>query len=135
MNTQEIQGHWNQIRGKVKEKWGQLTDDDLKLVGGNVDQLVGRIQQRTGEMRRDVETFLLELVDADAPLGRAKEMAEEFGHKADEAMRQGAEQVKQTYRQAEQMVQRHPAESLAVIFGCGVVTGIAVGMLLSSDRR
>jgi uncharacterized protein YjbJ (UPF0337 family) len=52
MNTQEIQGHWDQIRGKVKEKWGQLTDDDLRIVGGNVDQVIGRIEQKTGEARR-----------------------------------------------------------------------------------
>ena len=58
INTQEITGQWNQLRGKVKEKWGQLTDDDLRLVGGNIDQLIGRIQQKTGETKEKLRDFL-----------------------------------------------------------------------------
>jgi len=58
INAQELQGQWNQLRGQVKEHWGQLTDDDLTIQGGNIDQLVGRIQQRTGETRDAIEKFL-----------------------------------------------------------------------------
>ena len=38
INAQQLQGQWNQLKGQVREKWGQLTDDDLQLTGGNVDQ-------------------------------------------------------------------------------------------------
>lgn len=38
INAQELQGQWNELRGKVKEKWGQLSDDDLTVQGGNFDQ-------------------------------------------------------------------------------------------------
>ena len=51
INAQELQGQWNELRGKVKEKWGHLTDDDLEVQGGNFDQLIGRIQKKTGEGR------------------------------------------------------------------------------------
>ena len=61
INAQEMQGKWNKIRGQVKQKWGQLTDDDLTFQSGNVDQLVGRIQQKTGEGREAIEKFLGEL--------------------------------------------------------------------------
>jgi uncharacterized protein YjbJ (UPF0337 family) len=61
INAQELQGQWNTLRGQVKQKWGQLTDDDLQIQGGNVDQLVGRIQQKTGEGRESIERFLDEL--------------------------------------------------------------------------
>ena len=61
INAQELQGQWNTLRGKVKEKWGQLSDDDLQIHGGNIDQLVGRIQQKTGEGRESVERFLNDL--------------------------------------------------------------------------
>ena len=61
INTQELQGQWNKLRGQVKEKWGQLTDDDLQISGGNIDQLIGKIQSRTGEGREAVEKFLTEL--------------------------------------------------------------------------
>ena len=61
INAQELQGQWNRLRGQVKEKWGQLTDDDLQIQGGNIDQLVGRIQQKTGEGREAIEKFLNDL--------------------------------------------------------------------------
>src|SRR3954470_5812808 len=61
INAQELQGQWNRLRGQVKERWGQLTDDDLQIQGGNVDQLVGRIQQKTGEGREAIEKFLGDL--------------------------------------------------------------------------
>ncbi|MHC5543451.1 CsbD family protein, partial [Singulisphaera rosea] len=61
INAQELQGQWNKLRGQVKEHWGQLTEDDLQIHGGNVDQLVGRIQQKTGEGREAIEKFLTDL--------------------------------------------------------------------------
>lgn len=51
MNQDRIQGRWKQIKGKVKEQWGKLTDDDLDVIAGRRDQLLGRIQQRHGLAR------------------------------------------------------------------------------------
>jgi uncharacterized protein YjbJ (UPF0337 family) len=48
MNQDRLQGRWKQIKGKVKEQWGQLTDDDLDIIAGRRDQLLGRIQERHG---------------------------------------------------------------------------------------
>jgi len=48
MNWDRIGGNWKQFKGKAKEKWGDLTDDDLDKVGGKRDQLVGKIQERYG---------------------------------------------------------------------------------------
>ena len=48
MNQDRIEGRWKQFRGKVKEQWGKLTDDDLDVIAGRRDQLLGRIQQRHG---------------------------------------------------------------------------------------
>jgi uncharacterized protein YjbJ (UPF0337 family) len=48
MNWDRIEGNWKQFSGKVKEKWGQLTDDDLTRVNGNREQLEGVLQQRYG---------------------------------------------------------------------------------------
>jgi uncharacterized protein YjbJ (UPF0337 family) len=61
MNNDRIQGRWKQIKGKVKEQWGRLTDDDLDVIAGRRDQLLGRIQQRHGvakdEADRQVRTW------------------------------------------------------------------------------
>jgi uncharacterized protein YjbJ (UPF0337 family) len=48
MNWDRIEGNWKQFSGKVKEKWGQLTDDDLTKINGNREQLEGVLQQRYG---------------------------------------------------------------------------------------
>ena len=48
MDTDVIKGQWKQLKGKVKEKWGKLTDDDLTAVEGRRDYLIGKIQERYG---------------------------------------------------------------------------------------
>ena len=48
MNWDRIEGNWKQFQGKVREKWGKLTDDDLEFAKGRCDQLAGRIQERYG---------------------------------------------------------------------------------------
>ena len=60
MTTLEIKGDWNIIKGKLKQKWGALTDDDLQHLEGRQDELLGRIQKRTGETREAVEQALKE---------------------------------------------------------------------------
>jgi uncharacterized protein YjbJ (UPF0337 family) len=58
MNTLHIKGDWNIAKGKLKQKYGQLTDNDLRFVEGQEDELIGRIQKRTGDTKEAVEKFL-----------------------------------------------------------------------------
>jgi uncharacterized protein YjbJ (UPF0337 family) len=51
MNWDQLAGDWKQFKGKFREKWGNLTDDDLDVIAGQRDQLVGRIQERYGIAR------------------------------------------------------------------------------------
>jgi len=55
MSTLAMKGNWNIVKGKLKQKWAKLTDDDLEFVEGKEDELLGRIQKRTGETRDRVE--------------------------------------------------------------------------------
>jgi uncharacterized protein YjbJ (UPF0337 family) len=55
MNWDQIEGKWKQASGHVKEKWGKLTDDDLQVIRGKRDQLVGKIQERYGIAKEDAE--------------------------------------------------------------------------------
>lgn len=48
MNKDIFEGNWKQLKGKAKQKWGKLTDDDLDVVEGNADVLAGKIQERYG---------------------------------------------------------------------------------------
>ncbi|MCF4165938.1 CsbD family protein [Zavarzinia compransoris] len=55
MNWDIVKGNWKQIRGQVKERWGDLTDDDLKSLEGQQERLIGRIQERYGKTMREAE--------------------------------------------------------------------------------
>jgi uncharacterized protein YjbJ (UPF0337 family) len=61
MTTLEIKGDWNITKGKLKQQWAKLTDDDLQYVEGQQEELLGRIQKRTGETREAVEKVIKEL--------------------------------------------------------------------------
>ncbi|HTU88867.1 MAG TPA: CsbD family protein [Gemmataceae bacterium] len=58
MNWDQITGNWMQFKGKVKEKWGKLTDDDLTVIGGKRDQLAGILQQKYGYAKAQAEQEL-----------------------------------------------------------------------------
>ena len=54
MTNLNLKGNWNEIKGKLKQKYGQLTDDDLTFAEGKEDELLGRLQQRLGKSKEDV---------------------------------------------------------------------------------
>lgn len=61
MDWNRIEGNWKQAKGKVKEKWGRLTDDDIDVIAGKRDQLEGKIQERYGiakdQIRKDIDDW------------------------------------------------------------------------------
>ena len=69
MNSDTLKGNWKQLKGKVKEQWGKLTDDDLDVIAGNQEQLAGRIQERYGitkeEANKQVRDWSSTLNDVD----------------------------------------------------------------------
>jgi len=54
MDWNRVEGNWKQVTGKIKAKWGQLTDDDLAEINGNRERLEGKIQERYGKARDEV---------------------------------------------------------------------------------
>jgi uncharacterized protein YjbJ (UPF0337 family) len=62
MNWDRIEGNWKQFSGKVKEKWGDLTDDDITKINGRRDQLEGKLQERYGyqkdQVKKEVDDWL-----------------------------------------------------------------------------
>jgi uncharacterized protein YjbJ (UPF0337 family) len=74
LNWDELEGRWEQYKGQIRERWGKLTDDDIHVIAGKRDQLIGRLQERYGiaraEASEEVEAFLKALTDT--PEERAK---------------------------------------------------------------
>jgi uncharacterized protein YjbJ (UPF0337 family) len=69
MNWDQLEGQWKQAKGKVREKWGQLTDGDLDMIQGRREQFIGRLQERYGiakeEAQRQADEFVKTLNEAD----------------------------------------------------------------------
>jgi uncharacterized protein YjbJ (UPF0337 family) len=58
MNKEMLQGNWTDLKGKIKEKWGKLTDDDLKIIEGKRDQIAGKLQERYGYAKEQAQKEL-----------------------------------------------------------------------------
>jgi uncharacterized protein YjbJ (UPF0337 family) len=137
VNTQILQGQWNQVRGQLKKRWAQLTEDDLKFANGNVDQLVGKIQHKTGEAREAIENFLDELTaQGGSAIAQAAESARQYAGYAGDQVRHGynriSDQLGRQYDASQDMIRENPARTVATAFGVGVVLGVVVGLALRS---
>ncbi|GAK40329.1 CsbD family protein [Paenibacillus urinalis] len=55
MDNNVFKGKWNQVKGEAKKQWGKLTDDDLDVIDGEKDKLVGKLQERYGHSRDEAE--------------------------------------------------------------------------------
>lgn len=58
MNWEQIEGKWNQLKGAVKQRWGKLTDDDLDLIAGKKDELLGKLREKYGITKEEAEKQL-----------------------------------------------------------------------------
>jgi uncharacterized protein YjbJ (UPF0337 family) len=126
INPQTIQGEWNQLCGHARQRWSQLTDDDLGVQMGNIEQLVGRIQQKTGEGREAIETFLSETTARGASAaGHAAHAAGQYAHRV-------GGQIRERYGRAEGVVRHHPTETVLAVLGIGLVAGLIAGLALRS---
>lgn len=56
--SDKMKGNWNQIKGKLKQQWSDLTDDDLQYAEGKEDELLGRLQEKTGESKDKLKDFI-----------------------------------------------------------------------------
>jgi uncharacterized protein YjbJ (UPF0337 family) len=108
------------LKGRIRQKWGQLTDNDIAQFGGNVDELIGTIQQKTGEGREAVESFLQQLSDSAAIVfGQTAEATRQYANQAADQACEGLAEVKCWVRKC-------PCRTLAVGFGLGILSGLLI---------
>ncbi len=140
MATQEmLRGNWNSIVGVVKEKFGQITGDDLAKVQGNIDQLVGLLQRKTGQTREQVEAFLDDCCSsasgyASAAAESAANMASQASQYVTDGYERAAESAGRSYEYARDTVERRPLESVAIVAGVSLLTGVLLGLSLGNRR-
>ncbi len=127
----QIEGGWNELKGKVKQRWGNLNDDELTAFEGNVDEFVGMLQRKTGETRDAVERALDQL-DAEVQpwLRQAQETAKQYTDAANQTVANVRDQFADGQVQAKRYVKKHPMESIAAALGTGIIVGVVVGLLV-----
>jgi uncharacterized protein YjbJ (UPF0337 family) len=140
INVQSMQGRWNQLKGEVKKQWGQLTDDDLNWSGGNIDHLVGRIQQRTGESRENIEKFFDKLTsEGSSTVSKAVEQvgsyAQDMSHRLRDHYGDVSEQAREGFIHARDYVGRNPVQWIAVAFGVGMLAGMLMGGTFAHQQQ
>lgn len=132
-----IDGGWTELKGKVKEAWGQISGDELREFEGDVDQLVGMIQRKTGEAREEIERRLAELDARFQPmLAQMQQAAREYYEQTMQATGDTVERARREmaarHAQAEELVRQRPFESVAVAFGTGIIAGVVLGLIARS---
>lgn len=137
VNAQTLQGSWNEVKGRLRTRWNQLSGDELGAFDGNVDRLVGMIQRKTGEARSAIESFLEEATsNGSSVISGAMESARAAAHQASDqvqtATRQAVDSAKRGVENAQEMVQRRPIESAAICFGSGLLAGVVIGLCMRS---
>lgn len=147
---QQLQGKFHEIKGRLRQKFGEITDDDFDRAGGSVEQLVGVIQSKTGQARQEIEDFVNQAVSEGRGMvdravetardyaGQAAGAARDYAGQAQDAVRDGYERVSAGAREgierAEGAVRRNPVESLAIALAAGIVVGAFLGVMMSGNR-
>lgn len=133
LSSEQIFGCWARIKDQLKNEFGDVTENELRKVEGNIEQLIGLIQYKSGQARVQIEARLAEMSldpNSVADAGReyaqqAAEAAQQFAGDIQERLGEQLDQVRETVRQ-------RPAESVAIAFGTGIVAGIILGLLSRS---
>lgn len=134
-NQATMSGNWNEMKGKIRSKWGQMTDDAIEQCKGNMEALVGTIQRTTGEAREKIQEYLKVGMEQGADVyNRTSETVRAATETAYEGAVEGAKYVGDSIRagadQTGKMIQARPLESLMFTFGAGIVAGLAIGLVL-----
>lgn len=136
MHQQTLEDQWSQIKRMIQDKWSEFSDGDFSQTRGSVEELIGLIQERTGEAREQVESYLNSISPDNDFLSKAQETVVRYAAVARDTMdattREAMDQAKAGYDQTERLVRDKPMESLAVGFGVGLLAGIVGGILLKS---
>jgi uncharacterized protein YjbJ (UPF0337 family) len=135
INQQILEGNWTEIKGKLRKRWAQITENDIPDAQGNVEEIVGAIQRKTGETREEIEKAMHEVLSNSASTvshlaEKASEYAQHATKTAQDAGKQAVAQVRHGYEHAENYVRDRPAESLVICFATGVVTGAVLTLAL-----
>jgi uncharacterized protein YjbJ (UPF0337 family) len=133
MDWNRIEGDWRPMKGKVKERWGKLTDDDLTAISGRRDQLEGKIQERYGyaktQARREIENWYRStehhLADEIETIRNdIQNLTSTVGRIANKQIGRAQVRASEVAHEAEGAITRNPLTAIAIAVGLGFLFGV-----------
>jgi len=133
MDWNRLEGDWKQLRGKAKERWGKLTDDDLTTISGRHTQLEGKIQERYGYAKsqarkeiedwyRSTESYLADEIDNIRT--ELQSLASSVGRIANKQIDRAQVRATEVAHEAEAAIRRNPLTAIAIAVGLGFLIGV-----------
>lgn len=133
MDWTQVEANWKQVKGRVKERWGELTDDDLTAIAGRRDRLEGVIQERYGYAKerarkevdawyRSMESDLAEQIES--LRSGIQNLASTVERIAEEQFPRARSRATAALSDAEQAVKRNPLVVIAIALGLGLLLGV-----------
>lgn len=137
LNQQTLDRFWNEIRTQLRRRWDELAQEDLQRVRGNLDQLLGFVQQKTGASREQVRRYLEDLTanlrrSMDQTATRTREGFRETRQTTDESLQRASDALRAGYIQTGRVVRSRPVESVALSFAAGLLGGMLLASVLRS---
>jgi ElaB/YqjD/DUF883 family membrane-anchored ribosome-binding protein len=136
MNQQTFDQHWFELKSEICKRWGQFTEREFATVCGSAEELIAIIEQKTGEARRQIEDYLNSISPDHDFAGSMRKIAVHYAGGARENVQQFARrasaQTKTGYLETQRLARQNPVQTLAIVFGAGLVAGIVGGMLARS---
>lgn len=133
MDWTQVEGNWKQMKGRVKERWGKLTENDLTVIAGRRDQLEGMIQERYGyakerarkeidEWYHAMETDLAEQIET--LRSGIQSLASTVERIAEEQLPHARSKAREAFNEAEDVLKRNPLAVVAIVLGLGFLIGV-----------
>lgn len=131
MNWDQVEGNWKQMSGKIRERWGRLTDDEVERAKGSEDQLVGTVQAKYGltkeKAREQVNEFLS---DSSGYMSQVKDKVQEKVHDAKDYLQN--RDYSEMAGDLKTLISRYPVQSLVIGIGLGYLLGRGMSATRSS---
>jgi uncharacterized protein YjbJ (UPF0337 family) len=133
MDWARVEGNWKQMKGRVKERWGRLTDDDLTAIAGRRDQLEGMIQERYGyakeRARREIEDWYRSMESnlteqIESLRSGIQNLSSTVDRIAKEQFPRARTRTTTALNEAEEVVKRSPISALAIALGLGFLISV-----------
>ena len=136
MDWNQVEGNWRQLKGSAKAQWGKLTDADLMQIEGRREQLEGKIQERYGYVRKELDDWFRSITsdlresggdltgEIDAIRADLQNLTSTVARLANKQIERAQDTAVEAVQQADQAIRRNPLTSIAIAVGLGFLFGV-----------